>query len=195
MSTMPGLQRLQTTSIPAPTYIDDGETARPGNAHNHTEALWFQQQQHQQQQQQQPADDAEEDAENDADGAQQDCTYKHKVAPHGYLLILISTASTSSLLSTNTGLSRPLTAAESSLLADLDRLKFFLATAPGRWDAKPEVAGNHPALNRFLLPNQEFVTCVLWNGLYHITGTDIVRALVFRCVLPPVFHIKHEINN
>ncbi|KAF9481077.1 STE-domain-containing protein [Pholiota conissans] len=38
----------------------------------------------------------------------------------------------------------------------------------------------HPALNRFLLPNQEFVTCVLWNGLYHITGTDIVRALVFR---------------
>jgi len=38
----------------------------------------------------------------------------------------------------------------------------------------------HPALNRFLLPNQEYVTCVLWNGLYHITGTDIVRALVFR---------------
>ena len=33
----------------------------------------------------------------------------------------------------------------------------------------------HPALNRFLLPNQEYVTCVLWNGLYHITGTDIVR--------------------
>ena len=26
----------------------------------------------------------------------------------------------------------------------------------------------------------EFVTCVLWSGLYHITGTDIVRALVFR---------------
>jgi hypothetical protein len=24
------------------------------------------------------------------------------------------------------------------------------------------------------------VTCVLWNGLYHVTGTDIVRALVFR---------------
>ena len=24
------------------------------------------------------------------------------------------------------------------------------------------------------------MTCVLWGGLYHITGTDIVRALVFR---------------
>jgi transcription factor STE12 len=30
------------------------------------------------------------------------------------------------------------------------------------------------------LPNQEYVSCVLWAGLYHITGTDIVRALVFR---------------
>ncbi|KAF8171952.1 STE like transcription factor-domain-containing protein [Mycena galopus ATCC 62051] len=39
---------------------------------------------------------------------------------------------------------------------------------------------SHPALNRFLLPTQEYVSCVLWNGLYHITGTDIVRALVFR---------------
>ena len=38
----------------------------------------------------------------------------------------------------------------------------------------------HPALNRFLLPNSEYVSCVLWGGLYHITGTDIVRALVFR---------------
>jgi transcription factor STE12 len=37
----------------------------------------------------------------------------------------------------------------------------------------------HPALNRFLLPAQEYITCVLWNALYHITGTDVVRALVF----------------
>ncbi|TFK26980.1 STE-domain-containing protein [Coprinopsis marcescibilis] len=41
-------------------------------------------------------------------------------------------------------------------------------------------APGHPQLNRFMLPTQEFVTCVLWKGLYHITGTDIVRALVFR---------------
>jgi transcription factor STE12 len=89
------------------------------------------------------------------------------------------------------GLSRPLTHQEQERLANLDRLKFFLATAPSAWSGcttipdmnaehptHPNAA--HPALNRFLLPNQEYVTCVLWNGLYHITGTDIVRALVFR---------------
>jgi len=89
------------------------------------------------------------------------------------------------------GLSRPLTHQEQDRLANLDRLKFFLATAPSAWSGcttipdmnaehptHPNAA--HPALNRFLLPNQEYVTCVLWNGLYHITGTDIVRALVFR---------------
>ncbi|GJE95591.1 STE-domain-containing protein [Phanerochaete sordida] len=91
------------------------------------------------------------------------------------------------------GLSRPLTHKERELLAHLDRLKFFLATAPSRWtdgsDGNPadpsalpvgHPNSAHPALNRFLLPNSEYVSCVLWGGLYHITGTDIVRALVFR---------------
>jgi transcription factor STE12 len=91
------------------------------------------------------------------------------------------------------GLSRPLVHKERELLAHLDRLKFFLATAPSRWTdgsdlhpADPSVLpvghpnSAHPALNRFLLPNSEYVSCVLWGGLYHITGTDIVRALVFR---------------
>ncbi|KAI1790836.1 hypothetical protein LXA43DRAFT_462988 [Ganoderma leucocontextum] len=91
------------------------------------------------------------------------------------------------------GLTRALTLQERELLAHLDRLKFFLATAPSRWnsengfngpDPSTVPAGHphsaHPALNRFLLPNSEYVTCVLWGGLYHITGTDIVRALVFR---------------
>ncbi|KAG8908969.1 homeodomain transcription factor ste12 [Tulasnella sp. 403] len=76
-----------------------------------------------------------------------------------------------------------------------------LETAPSRWAASsasasasdphfshsdPSAASHapppvpHPALNRFLLPSGEYVSCVLWNGLYHITGTDIVRALVFR---------------
>lgn len=85
--------------------------------------------------------------------------------------------------------SRPLNPQEQDKLAYLDRLKFFLATAPSRWDttsasntsdSSNHSSPAHPALNRFLLPSQEFVTCVLWNGLYHITGTDIVRALVFR---------------
>ncbi|KAL4248773.1 STE12 transcription factor family protein [Abortiporus biennis] len=91
------------------------------------------------------------------------------------------------------GLTRPLTHQERELLAWLDRLKFFLATAPSRWSSDapthnphdaPLPLGHpspaHPALNRFLLPNSEYVSCVLWGGLYHITGTDIVRALVFR---------------
>lgn len=127
------------------------------------------------------------------------------------------------------GLSRPLTLQERELLNNLDKLKFFLATAPSRWNSDPSSStavppapfgmalnnmgaavglnagmngmgavnmnggmalgqlapaghphSTHPALNRFLLPNQEYVSCVLWGGLYHITGTDIVRALVFR---------------
>ncbi|TFY69166.1 hypothetical protein EVJ58_g589 [Rhodofomes roseus] len=89
-------------------------------------------------------------------------------------------------------LSRPLTFHERELLEHLNRLKFFLATAPARWthtsSSSPVPGGSntpddpmsHPALNRFLLPNMEYVSCVLWDGLYHITGTDIVRALVFR---------------
>jgi transcription factor STE12 len=35
-------------------------------------------------------------------------------------------------------------------------------------------------MNRFLLPSTEYVTCIPWNLRYHITGTDIVRALAFR---------------
>lgn len=85
----------------------------------------------------------------------------------------------------------------------MDQLKFFLTTAPSKWDneknegeefgnvddgvvytsqnpASPASLTSHPQLNRFLLPSSEYVSCVLWAGLYHITGTDIVRALVFR---------------
>ncbi|KAG8835260.1 homeodomain transcription factor ste12 [Serendipita sp. 399] len=101
------------------------------------------------------------------------------------------------------GLSRPLNSNEVELLTQLDRLKQFLATAPSRWSSSAQapqlhqvqqqqqthasginalasVPTSHPALNRFLLPSGEYVSCVLWSGLYHITGTDIVRALVFR---------------
>ncbi|KAH7922484.1 STE-domain-containing protein [Leucogyrophana mollusca] len=101
------------------------------------------------------------------------------------------------------GLSRPLTPHEQENLTHLDRLKYFLATAPSQWDpsessrpatnspsagdsagSRSAVSGqpssSHPSMERFLLPSSEYVTCVLWSGLYHITGTDIVRALVFR---------------
>ncbi|CAE6438970.1 unnamed protein product [Rhizoctonia solani] len=85
---------------------------------------------------------------------------------------------------------RPLTVHEQEMIAQLDKLKYFLATAPSRWTSPNSSApdalvqhpqsASHPAMNRFLLPSGEFVSCVLWGGLYHITGTDIVRALVFR---------------
>ncbi|TPX60043.1 hypothetical protein PhCBS80983_g02064 [Powellomyces hirtus] len=55
----------------------------------------------------------------------------------------------------------------------LDRVKLFLATAPTNWD--PE-----QTIKRFTLPNGEHISCVLWNNLFHITGTDIVRSLIFR---------------
>ncbi|KAI9224365.1 transcription factor, STE-like protein, partial [Blastocladiella britannica] len=55
----------------------------------------------------------------------------------------------------------------------LAHLHFFLATAPTNWQP-------HERIRRFLLPNGEHVSCVLNNNLFHITGTDIVRALLFR---------------
>lgn len=67
----------------------------------------------------------------------------------------------------------------------LDRLKLFLATAPTNWD--PE-----QTIKRFTLPNGEHISCVLWNNLFHITGTDIVRSLMFRfqCFGRPVKNVK-----
>lgn len=76
----------------------------------------------------------------------------------------------------------PSPARQHDLMAYLERLQYFLATAPNRWPSldKMSSAHHHPALNRFLLPTGEYVTCVLWNNAYYVTGTDIVRALVFR---------------
>ncbi|KAG2213158.1 hypothetical protein INT47_011307, partial [Mucor saturninus] len=61
----------------------------------------------------------------------------------------------------------------SSRLAQIDDLKLFFATAIQQWEA------NQP-LKRFVLPGGESVSCVLWNDLFFITGTDIVRSLTFR---------------
>ncbi|WRT65062.1 uncharacterized protein IL334_002004 [Kwoniella shivajii] len=73
---------------------------------------------------------------------------------------------------------RPLNPTETARVDNLSRLQFFLATAPTQWsDPQPDLS---PSLNKFSLPNGECVACVLWRGLFHITGTDIVRALAFR---------------
>ncbi|KAG5365725.1 Transcription factor steA [Yarrowia sp. B02] len=58
-------------------------------------------------------------------------------------------------------------------LAQVDDMKFFLATAPANWQPGQ-------IIRRYYLPTEEFISCVLWKGLYHITGTDIVRCISFR---------------
>jgi len=92
-----------------------------------------------------------------------------------------------SIDSAQTPTSRPLTSSEREILSILNKLKEFLANAPNRWASSEAPSTTHlhnpntrPALNRFTLPSNEFVTCVLWQGQHYITGTDIVRSLVFR---------------
>jgi transcription factor STE12 len=58
-------------------------------------------------------------------------------------------------------------------LQQVDNLKYFLISAPVDWS--PE-----SLIRRFLLPTGEYVSCVLWNNLFHVSGTDIVRCLSFR---------------
>lgn len=58
-------------------------------------------------------------------------------------------------------------------LQQVDNLKYFLISAPVDWQQDSYI-------RRFLLPTGEYVSCVLWNNLFHITGTDIVRCLTFR---------------
>ncbi|KAM0682935.1 hypothetical protein MDAP_002174 [Mitosporidium daphniae] len=55
----------------------------------------------------------------------------------------------------------------------IERLKVFLATAPSSWDTKD-------LIRRFPLGNGEIVSCIYWKGLFYVTGTDIVKILLFR---------------
>lgn len=58
-------------------------------------------------------------------------------------------------------------------LQQVDNLKYFLISAPVDWTPDS-------LIRRFLLPTGEYVSCVLWSNLFHISGTDIVRCLSFR---------------
>ncbi|KAJ5176610.1 uncharacterized protein N7482_002487 [Penicillium canariense] len=58
-------------------------------------------------------------------------------------------------------------------LQQVDNLKYFLLSAPVDW--QPD-----QLIRRFLLPTGDYVSCVLWSNLFHISGTDIVRCLAFR---------------
>ncbi|KAJ6092823.1 hypothetical protein N7486_008112 [Penicillium sp. IBT 16267x] len=58
-------------------------------------------------------------------------------------------------------------------LQQVDNLKYFLLSAPVDW--QPD-----QLIRRFLLPTGDYVSCILWSNLFHISGTDIVRCLAFR---------------
>ncbi|TPX66093.1 hypothetical protein CcCBS67573_g07952 [Chytriomyces confervae] len=68
--------------------------------------------------------------------------------------------------------SDPTNEPESTMHA-LEKLKLFLVTAPSNWQPGQ-------VIKRLKLPTNEVIACVMWNNLYHITGTDIVKALQFR---------------
>ncbi|KAK6201432.1 STE like transcription factor-domain-containing protein [Scheffersomyces amazonensis] len=56
----------------------------------------------------------------------------------------------------------------------IEDLKFFLATAPANWQE------NQVIRRYYLNPDEGFVSCVFWNNLYFVTGTDIVRCIVYK---------------
>lgn len=57
------------------------------------------------------------------------------------------------------------------LIKDLD---LFLVTAPVNWH-------ENQVIRRYFLNKEEgFVSCVYWNNLYFITGTDIVRCIAYK---------------
>ncbi|KAL4883274.1 STE like transcription factor-domain-containing protein [Aspergillus karnatakaensis] len=58
-------------------------------------------------------------------------------------------------------------------LQQVDNLKYFLLSAPVDWQQEQ-------LIRRFLLPTGDYISCVLWSNLFHISGTDIVRCLAFR---------------
>ncbi|ORX57665.1 STE-domain-containing protein [Hesseltinella vesiculosa] len=63
-------------------------------------------------------------------------------------------------------------------ILQIEDLKYFLSTANDRWCTP--VHSPQYQICTFPLPTGDQISCVLWNNLYYITGTDIVRSLVFR---------------
>lgn len=61
----------------------------------------------------------------------------------------------------------PLTPAQQELIK-------FLATAPRLWTSPAD-----PPVRKFKMANGEEISCVFWKGRFFITGTDIVKILIF----------------
>ncbi|CAO3608423.1 unnamed protein product [Cunninghamella blakesleeana] len=74
-------------------------------------------------------------------------------------------------------------------LEQINQLKYFLATAPGQFNNNnhqledgnelDKEESNSP-FRKYHLPSGETISCVQWQDEYFISGTDIVRSLVFR---------------
>ncbi|KAL1923049.1 uncharacterized protein VTP21DRAFT_9425 [Calcarisporiella thermophila] len=86
-------------------------------------------------------------------------------------LVEATSAPSSSLIHASTKYATSVPEAER--LAQIELLRFFLATSPTSMSAASVVERHH-------LPNGENISCVLWGGLFYITSTDILRALTFR---------------
>lgn len=56
----------------------------------------------------------------------------------------------------------------------IDDLSCFLVTAPANWQE------NQIIRRYYLNSEQGFVSCVFWNNVYYITGTDIVKCCLYR---------------
>lgn len=80
-----------------------------------------------------------------------------------------------SLVATSSGTLTKSTAEEvEESLKLIEDLKFFLATAPVNWQ-------ENQVIRRYYLNNdQGFVSCIFWNNLYYITGTDVVKCCIYR---------------
>ncbi|QPG73129.1 hypothetical protein FOA43_000434 [Brettanomyces nanus] len=103
-------------------------------------------------------------------------TYRHSISGDG-----ISDTTTGSPSSVNLSKDDKLTKSEieetTKNLELIHDLKFFLLTAPVNWH-------ENQVIRRYYLNKEEgFVSCVYWNNLYFITGTDIVRSVAYKLEL------------
>ncbi|KAJ8653279.1 hypothetical protein O0I10_011028 [Lichtheimia ornata] len=89
-----------------------------------------------------------------------------------------ASASSNSSRDTTCGLPFPTEEDVDERLEMINQLKYFLATAPNEWD----VPASEPPIKRHILPsgNGDAISCVQWKCAFFISGTDIVRSLVFR---------------
>jgi transcription factor STE12 len=78
----------------------------------------------------------------------------------------------------------------------LHDLQIFLNAAPALLHEELQQLSDEERsqarMKRFLLPSGDYVSCIWWDGIFHITGTDVVRSLVFRFEVSgrPVRNIK-----